>query len=114
MTVDEFISALKEADIILTKKQIQQFEQYFNMLVATNENVNLTAITNQPDVYLKHFYDSLTIAFYEKDLQLANKSLIDIGAGAGFPSLPLRLFSQILKLRWLMPCKNVLIFCKKL
>jgi len=98
LTVDEFISALKEADIILTKKQIQQFEQYFNMLVATNENVNLTAITNQPDVYLKHFYDSLTIAFYEKNLQLANKSLIDIGAGAGFPSLPLKIVFPNIKI----------------
>lgn len=91
LTVDEFVSALKNAGIQLTENQIQQFEQYFEMLVATNAHVNLTAITEKKDVYLKHFYDSLTVAQYEKDLQQTTGTLIDVGTGAGFPSLPLKI-----------------------
>jgi len=68
------------------------------MLIATNEHVNLTAITEKNDVYLKHFYDSLTISFYEQDLQTAEKTLIDIGTGAGFPSLPLKIVFPQLKI----------------
>ena len=49
--------------------------------------MNLTAITNEEEVYLKHFYDSLTISF---DYPLSHQSLCDIGAGAGFPSIPLK------------------------
>ncbi|MGX7043130.1 16S rRNA (guanine(527)-N(7))-methyltransferase RsmG [Leuconostoc holzapfelii] len=91
MTVDEFISALKNAGMTLTEKQIQQFEQYYALLVATNEHVNLTAITEKNDVYLKHFYDSLTVAQYETALQDSHGTLIDVGTGAGFPSLPLKI-----------------------
>ncbi|WP_267667028.1 16S rRNA (guanine(527)-N(7))-methyltransferase RsmG [Leuconostoc gelidum] len=98
MTVEEFILAVKNVGITLTKHQIQQFEDYFNMLIATNEHVNLTAITEKNDVYLKHFYDSLTISFYEQDLQTAEKTLIDIGTGAGFPSLPLKIVFPQLKI----------------
>jgi 16S rRNA (guanine527-N7)-methyltransferase len=98
LTVEEFILAVKNAGITLTKHQIQQFEDYFNMLIATNEHVNLTAITEKNDVYLKHFYDSLTISFYEQDLQTAEKTLIDIGTGAGFPSLPLKIVFPQLKI----------------
>ena len=98
LTVEEFILAVKNAGITLTKHQIQQFEDYFNMLIATNEHVNLTAITEKNDVYLKHFYDSLTISFYEQDLQTAEKTLIDIGTGSGFPSLPLKIVFPQLKI----------------
>ena len=91
LTVEAFILALKEAGITLTDQQIRQFEQYFNLLVARNEQVNLTAITEKDDVYLKHFYDSLTVLFYEKKLKVPGKTLIDIGTGAGFPSLPLKI-----------------------
>ncbi|CAM3152248.1 16S rRNA (guanine(527)-N(7))-methyltransferase RsmG [Leuconostoc rapi] len=98
MTVEAFILALKEAGITLTEQQTTQFEQYFNLLVARNEQVNLTAITEQNDVYLKHFYDSLTVLFYEKDLNIPGKTLIDIGTGAGFPSLPLKIILPELKI----------------
>ncbi len=98
LTVEAFILALKEAGITLTEQQTTQFEQYFNLLVARNEQVNLTAITEQNDVYLKHFYDSLTVLFYEKDLNIPGKTLIDIGTGAGFPSLPLKIILPELKI----------------
>ena len=59
MTVEEFIQALSEKGIQLTEQQINQFEQYYHLLVEWNNKINLTAITEKPDVYLKHFYDSL-------------------------------------------------------
>ncbi len=96
LTVEAFIIALEKAGINLTEQQIQQFELYFNMLVTRNKQVNLTAITEKNDVYLKHFYDSLTVAFYVSALRTDDKTLIDIGAGAGFPSLPLKIvFPQL-------------------
>lgn len=98
LTIDEFILALKNASISLTEKQVQQFEQYFNLLIKTNEHVNLTAITDKQEVYLKHFYDSLILAHYVKPLQNESKTLIDIGTGAGFPSLPLKIAFPQLKI----------------
>ena len=61
---EQFLAALKEHGIELTEKQQQQFETYFNLLVEWNEKMNLTAITDEPSVYLKHFYDSISAAFY--------------------------------------------------
>lgn len=96
--MEAFILALEEAGITLTEQQTRQFEQYFDLLVARNEQVNLTAITEKKDVYLKHFYDSLTVLFYEKNLNVPGKTLIDIGTGAGFPSLPLKIMLPELKI----------------
>ncbi|MGO3118749.1 MAG: RsmG family class I SAM-dependent methyltransferase, partial [Levilactobacillus brevis] len=64
MNPEEFRAALAAQGIDLTATQEQQFADYYQFLVATNEHVNLTTITAEPDVYLKHFYDSLTPAFY--------------------------------------------------
>nr|WP_285851981.1 16S rRNA (guanine(527)-N(7))-methyltransferase RsmG [Sporosarcina luteola] len=80
---------MKEQGLPLTDHQLQQFNKYFYMLVEWNEKMNLTAITDSPSVYLKHFYDSITAAFYT-DLT-GNKSICDVGAGAGFPSIPLKI-----------------------
>ncbi|WP_028784474.1 16S rRNA (guanine(527)-N(7))-methyltransferase RsmG [Thalassobacillus devorans] len=90
-----FLSKLKEQGIELNEKQQRQFEQYFEILVEWNEKMNLTAITDEEGVYLKHFYDSITAAFYHdftKPLQIC-----DVGAGAGFPSLPLKIVFPHLK-----------------
>lgn len=94
MDIQEFIAALAAYNISLTKEQLAQFETYYTMLVTWNEKMNLTSITNQEEVYLKHFYDSLTLAFYTP---LENESLCDIGAGAGFPSIPLKIVFPQLK-----------------
>ena len=64
MTPDEFLSALTEFDIQLSDKQIKQFERYFELLVEWNEKINLTAITEKNEVYLKHFYDSVAPILY--------------------------------------------------
>ncbi|UOF92786.1 16S rRNA (guanine(527)-N(7))-methyltransferase RsmG [Fodinisporobacter ferrooxydans] len=73
----------------LGSDQLRQFFSYYQMLIAWNERMNLTALTEVLDVYLKHFYDSLTLAS-APSLQTRG-SLLDIGAGAGFPSIPLRI-----------------------
>ena len=88
MTQQEFIVSLEEKGIVLSEKQIKQFEKYYEILVEWNEKMNLTAITDREGVYLKHFYDSLTIAF---DFPFSNQTICDVGAGAGFPSVPLKI-----------------------
>lgn len=95
MNKEEFIQALKDKGITLSQKQLEQFETYYKTLVEWNQKMNLTAITNKEDVYLKHFYDSLTISF---DYEFNNQTLCDIGAGAGFPSIPLKIVYPDLKI----------------
>lgn len=90
MTPDEFLSALTEFDIQLSDKQIKQFERYFELLVEWNEKINLTAITEKNEVYLKHFYDSVAPILYGL-ITDQPVSILDIGAGAGFPSLPMKI-----------------------
>jgi 16S rRNA (guanine(527)-N(7))-methyltransferase GidB len=94
MNKEEFIKILKEKDIVLNDKQIKQFELYYQTLIEWNEKMNLTAITEESDVYLKHFYDSLTPSF---DFDFNDQTLCDIGAGAGFPSIPLKIVYPHLK-----------------
>ncbi|MGY3704733.1 16S rRNA (guanine(527)-N(7))-methyltransferase RsmG [Vagococcus martis] len=90
MTPEEFKNSLKEYGIELNDEQMAQYELYFKRLVEWNEKINLTAITEKKDVYLKHFYDSLTLAF-ERDMTRDGLSLCDVGSGAGFPSIPLKI-----------------------
>ncbi len=89
MNIEQFTSQLEEKGISLSPRQLEQFEQYFSILVEWNEKMNLTAITDREEVYLKHFFDSISAAFYydfSKDLHIC-----DVGAGAGFPSIPLKI-----------------------
>lgn len=95
MNQEQFINILESKGISLSSKQKEQFEIYYQTLVEWNEKMNLTAITQKEDVYLKHFYDSLTISF---DYDLNNQSLCDVGAGAGFPSIPLKVVYPDLKI----------------
>jgi 16S rRNA (guanine527-N7)-methyltransferase len=91
MTPEEFQLALKAKGIELSDTQIKQFHDYFELLVEWNEKMNLTAITELNDVYLKHFYDS--IAPVLDGLLPTDKevTLVDVGAGAGFPSIPMKI-----------------------
>ncbi len=90
-----FMMAVSEFGIELTEKQLNQFEEYFHLLIEWNEKMNLTAITEREDVYLKHFLDSLSIVkvFPElnKTVNSGEFSLIDVGTGAGFPGIPLKI-----------------------
>lgn len=90
MTPEEFKKSLEKQGIVLSDKQMNQFELYFKRLVEWNEKINLTAIVDKKEVYLKHFYDSLTLAF-ERDMTKEGLTLCDVGSGAGFPSIPLKI-----------------------
>lgn len=92
----EFVTLLQAQGIELSEGQLDQFETYFKELVIWNEKMNLTGITERDQVYLKHFYDSLSLAFY-KDMSTVGK-LIDVGSGAGFPGIPLKIVFPHLQL----------------
>ena len=90
MNLNEFLEELKKINIVPTKKQLEQLEQYYELLIEYNKVMNLTGITEKEEVYLKHFYDSLTLY---KVIDLNNyKNLCDIGSGAGFPGIVLKIF----------------------
>ena len=81
--------------IELSEEQQRQFQTYYQMLVEWNKKINLTSITEEHEVYLKHFYDSIAPSFYT-DLT-KELTICDIGAGAGFPSIPLKIIYPNLK-----------------
>ncbi|WP_416353841.1 16S rRNA (guanine(527)-N(7))-methyltransferase RsmG [Agrilactobacillus fermenti] len=88
----------QQFQIEVSDTQLQQFETYFNFLTTQNKVVNLTAITEKEAVYLKHFFDSVTPLLYLPELFTSNSRICDIGAGAGFPSLPLKILRPDLKI----------------
>ncbi|WP_105113574.1 16S rRNA (guanine(527)-N(7))-methyltransferase RsmG [Streptococcus suis] len=90
MKPEVFYKTLADQGIQLTDLQKQQFLRYFQLLVEWNEKINLTAITEEEDVYLKHFYDSIA-PILQGHIQNEPLRLLDIGAGAGFPSLPMKI-----------------------
>lgn len=95
MHKEEFIKALEELNINVTKKQLSNLDTYYKMLIDYNSHTNLTRITDEKEVYLKHFYDSLTLV---KAIKLDNQSLLDVGTGAGFPGLVLKIIFPNLKI----------------
>ena len=86
MTKEEFIVALNNINIHLTKEAEDALEIYASFLLEYNEHTNLTAIKTMSEIYLKHFYDSLTIS---KLVDFNNGKLLDVGTGAGFPGMVL-------------------------
>lgn len=96
MTISEFIEELKKLNIEPTQKQLEQLNRYYELIVEYNKVMNLTGITEKEQVYLKHFYDSLTIA---KVIDLnKEETLCDIGTGAGFPGIVLKILFPNLKI----------------
>ena len=90
----DFIGKLKEFNIEINEGQIKSFEKYMNLLLEWNEKINLTAITQPDEVKLKHFVDSLTVLKYIND----DDKVIDIGTGAGFPGIPLKIMNENTKI----------------
>ena len=96
MNKELFIEELSKLNVTLSKKQLEQLDKYYELLIEWNEKINLTRITEYEDVYLKHFYDSLTIA---KVVDLSIKeTLCDVGTGAGFPGVVLKIVYPNLKI----------------
>ena len=90
MNKEEFIKEANKLGIEVTDEKIKKLERYYELLIEWNEKINLTAITLKEEVYLKHFYDSLTL-FKAYDFN-KNIKVCDIGTGAGLPGIVLKIF----------------------
>lgn len=86
--MDIFEKILSEWNIDISDKQLELFERYYDLLVSWNDKINLTSLTEKEDVFVKHFADSLAVLKYT---DLSGRSLLDIGTGAGFPGVPLKI-----------------------
>lgn len=96
MNVDEFKNEVIKLGIDIDNDKLNLLEKYYSLLISWNDMMNLTTITEKKDVYLKHFYDSLTIS---KVIDLKNEnSFCDIGTGAGFPGIVIKIFFPHLKI----------------
>lgn len=96
MNQELFKEELKQLEINVNNIQLKQLEQYYNLLIEWNEKINLTRIVEKEEVYLKHFYDSLTLI---KIIDLGKPlSLCDLGSGAGFPGIVLKIIFPNLKI----------------
>jgi len=100
----------KEHGLKINEKQLEQFDKYAKFLVEYNKNVNLTAITKYEEIIEKHFYDSILPSFM---IDIDNE-ICDVGAGAGFPSIPLKIVYPNLKVVILEPLKKRCVFLEKL
>ena len=94
MQIDEFSQELKEnmkkIDIDVTDLQIKKFFKYMNLLIEWNQKMNLTAIIEPKEIIVKHFVDCGTLLKYLEN----NEKVIDIGTGAGFPGIPLKILNE--------------------
>ncbi|MCL1632205.1 16S rRNA (guanine(527)-N(7))-methyltransferase RsmG [Sporolactobacillus sp. CPB3-1] len=106
--MDSLAALLSEKKIHLSDTQILQFHRYYELLVEWNEKMNLTAITDQKEIEIKHFFDSLTPSFY---FSIQNvKTICDVGSGAGFPGIPLKILFPSLDLTIIDSLKKRLTF----
>ena len=96
MNKEEFVKECKKININITNKQLIKLEKFYHLMIEQNKKINLTRITEEKEVYLKHFYDSLTL---NKVIDLKNiKTLCDIGTGAGFPGIVLKIIFPNIKI----------------
>ena len=96
MNREEFIEEVKKLNIEVTDEKLELLEKFYNLLVEWNEKINLTTIVEKDKVYLKHFYDSLTLTKeidFTKDI-----TLCDVGSGAGFPGIVIKIFFPNVKI----------------
>lgn len=107
-----FIKELEKLDVFYNEEMLEKLNVYYETLIYWNAKINITAITKKEDVYLKHFYDSLTIT---KIIDL-NKidSLLDVGSGGGFPGIVLKIFYPHLKLDIIDANNKKILFLEKL
>ena len=110
MNKEEFIKELQKININISDDTLSKLEKYYQILVEENNKYNLTAITEEKQVYLKHFYDSLCIV---KIIDLNEKYLLDIGTGAGFPGLVLKIVFPNIKIDLLDSTNKKCMFLQK-
>lgn len=110
MNKEQFIKELQKLDINISVDTLSKLEKYYTILVEENQKYNLTTITEKEQVYLKHFYDSLTIV---KSIKLNNQYILDIGTGAGFPGLVLKIIFPNLKIDLLDSTNKKCLFLQK-
>ena len=96
MNKEKFIEELEKINIILTEEQIEKLDKFYKLLIEWNKKINLTRIEDEKEVYLKHFYDSLTIVKVVDLIKI--NTLCDVGTGAGFPGIVLKIVFPNLKI----------------
>ena len=111
MNKEQFINEITKLNINYTNEMLEKLEKYYEILYTENKKYNLTAITDKKEVYLKHFFDSLTIT---KIVDLDNQSLIDVGTGVGFPGIVLKIFFPKLDVTLLDSTTKKCIFLTKI
>lgn len=109
MNKEEFVKEVEKLGISIDDKILNNLNTYYEMLIDYNSHTNLTRITDEEDVYLKHFYDSLTLI---KAVKLNNQTLLDVGTGAGFPGLVLKIVFPNLKVTLVDSLNKRIIFLK--
>ncbi len=112
MNKEQFINELKKINIVLNNEQLNQIKIYKEFLKEYNKHTNLTRIVDDEDIYLKHFYDSLTVCKY---IDFSSyKNLLDIGTGAGFPGMVLKIVFPKLNVTLLDSNNKKITFLKEL
>ena len=109
MNKEEFVKEVEKLGISVDDKILKSLNTYYEMLIDYNSHTNLTRITDEEEVYLKHFYDSLTLI---KAVKLNNQTLLDVGTGAGFPGLVLKIVFPNLKVTLVDSLNKRIIFLK--
>ena len=94
----------------VTEKQLDQLYMYYLILDEESKKMNLTSITDIEEVYIKHFYDSILLA---KSINICNKHIVDVGTGAGFPGLVLKIIEPSIKLTLIEPTTKRCNYIKK-
>ncbi len=95
MNKERFIEEVTKLGITINKDKLDKLDEYYNLLREENQKYNLTNIIKEEDVYLKHFYDSLTIV---KIINIENQYICDVGTGAGFPGIVLKIIYPEIKI----------------
>ena len=90
MNKEEFIEEVKKLNIEVTDEKLDLLDKFYHLLIDWNEKINLTTIVEEKQVYLKHFYDSLTL--YKEIDFTKDINLCDVGSGAGFPGIVIKIF----------------------
>lgn len=108
--LEKFICLAENLSFSLTEEQGKSFYQYMNLLIEWNQKMNLTAIIEPDDVILKHFIDSITINKY---IEKEDTDIIDIGTGAGFPGIPIKIIHPEINITLLDSLQKRIIFLEE-